>query len=394
MESDRIRQIIEGLCSLPHRGAGTANELRAAEFLRSQIETPDLNVHVEEFRTTRSYIFELGWFLLLLIAVFLFFPGQTYFFGVLGIFLVVTLLRFLDWHPGFPGHLPPQIRSRNIYAHKRLHDDHPGTLRLLIMAHYDSAPVSRLYLPGQVEHFHLSLRLNALVLLASGLYLTGMMVFAHHFPVQWWHLLFPLYFLIQIILLSVDYIRFGYTNGAADNASGCAAAIETARDLWKNPIEGVSTELLLTGAEEAGMKGAFAWIQRHKNELKKCDYLVLNFDNVGSGTCRFITETGALSRIEYTSILVRAAMEVADSHSEFSHIGPGSWHTGDFDTLPFYRQGVPCLTLSAQDEAGLIPHLHRPDDIPDNVDYHVPLQAKEFAVHLLRHLFISDSASE
>jgi Iap family predicted aminopeptidase len=74
---------------------------------------------------------------------------------------------------------------------------------------------------------------------------------------------------------------------------------------------------------------------------------------------------------------------VAEENSRFADIATASWHTGDFDSIWFERAGIPSLTLSAQDENGLIPHLHRPGDTIENVDLTLLPQTTDFAVATL-----------
>ncbi|MBW1948248.1 MAG: peptidase M28, partial [Deltaproteobacteria bacterium] len=84
--------------------------------------------------------------------------------------------------------------------------------------------------------------------------------------------------------------------------------------------------------------------------------------------------------------LVDEALKRASEDPRFAEIKEGRWHTGDFDTIWFERGKIPSLTLSAQDENGLIPHLHRPEDTLRNVDPRLPALAVDFAEATVRSL--------
>jgi len=90
--------------------------------------------------------------------------------------------------------------------------------------------------------------------------------------------------------------------------------------------------------------------------------------------------------VVYDNQLVRAALKTAEADSLFNRIGPGVWHTGDFDSIWFMRAGIPSLTLCAQDSDGQIPNLHRPEDTVENVDASLLPIAVEFAEATIRRL--------
>ena len=203
---------------------------------------------------------------------------------------------------------------------------------------------------------------------------------------NWLRYALILYFLVQIFLISIDYFRFGYTNGAADNASGVAVAVAAAHHLWQNPVEDWEVELVLTSGEEIAMIGALEYFKSCGSSLIQGNAYLLNFDNLGSGNIIIITKTGSITPVYYDNPLTETATRVREQNTRFSKIETASWHTGDFDSIWFERAGIPSLTLSAQDDDGLIPHLHRHDDTIENVDLALLPQAVDFTLTLFGHL--------
>ena len=88
-----------------------------------------------------------------------------------------------------------------------------------------------------------------------------------------WGLIFGLYFM-------VNYRRV--VDGANDNLSGCYMGIALLKALKDEGIELENTELgvVLTGSEEAGLRGAKAWCEAHKDEFNDVPTFIYSFDTI------------------------------------------------------------------------------------------------------------------
>jgi hypothetical protein len=80
------------------------------------------------------------------------------------------------------------------------------------------------------------------------------------------------------ILLSAHIDSAG-TPGAQDNASGVAVLLELARTLPKLNLP-FRLRFVFLGAEEVGLLGSKAYVDRHRDDLQRCE-LVFNMDSVG-----------------------------------------------------------------------------------------------------------------
>lgn len=85
--------------------------------------------------------------------------------------------------------------------------------------------------------------------------------------------IFGLYFM-------VNYRRV--VDGANDNLSGCYMGIALLKALKDEGIEFENTELgvVLTGSEEAGLRGAKAWCETHKDEFNDVPTFIYSFDTI------------------------------------------------------------------------------------------------------------------
>ncbi|MGN0447163.1 MAG: M28 family metallopeptidase [Acutalibacteraceae bacterium] len=78
----------------------------------------------------------------------------------------------------------------------------------------------------------------------------------------------------------VNYKRV--VDGANDNLSGCYMGITLLKALKDEGIELENTELgvILSGSEEAGLRGAFAWCEAHKGEFDDVPTFIYSFDTI------------------------------------------------------------------------------------------------------------------
>jgi|GEM_PF-667566 len=382
-----IEEILRGLTDLPHRGAATAGEAKAADFLEGKLAEAGYETERQTFRTSLTYIYEVWWMLLPMIGALLLLPVYPMPAFAVALFSGLSLILYFDWRRSWVMSMPPQGLSQNVIA--RPGGKGKARNKLILMGHYDSAPVSFLYLPSQVKNFAASLRFNlfniAVAVILAALFAAGIENALLN-GLRW---IYVLYFSAQLVLSSMDFFRFGYTNGAADNASGAAAASAAFMELSGGLPADWDIELVLTGAEEVGMRGASHYFRAGKKDWEKEGLSVhlLNFDNVGEGELKIITRTGSIVPVIYDNSMSRCAVETAAGEERFSDIGTAEWHTGDFDSLPFARGGIPALTLSAQDGEGQIPNLHRPGDVYANVRLDLVEKASEFAVRVCQNLF-------
>ena len=91
-----------------------------------------------------------------------------------------------------------------------------------------------------------------------------------------------LIFIPFYLLLAITYNPKRIVDGANDNLTGCYMGIAVLREMERLGINSEHTEIgvLLTGSEEAGLRGAKAWSKAHKNEYDDVPTYVLCFDTI------------------------------------------------------------------------------------------------------------------
>ena len=365
---------LKQLTAFPHRAAGSAYAQQAAEKIAQTLRENDFKVTFQDFKTPTTYVPIVYWLIGSLLAGLL----TVQWGGIVSVLIVavaaVNGLLYFDWRPSWLLHVPPLTKAQNVIG--TLTNSQADCPKLVLMAHYDSAPVSFLYRRQTKDGFRNSIRVSML-LMALAVPVTGL---SYHLPENAYLLtikiLLVVYFLLQATLGTVDYFRKGHTNGASDNATGVVAAVGTAVRL-KEQLENWQIEVVLTSAEEAGMIGAY-YYWKEKCQNTDSIYLI-NFDTLGAGSLKIITQSGSMTTLTYDNVVTQTALQIAQNEGKFRNVLADSWHTADFDSAWFVRAGIPCLTLAALDANGLMPHIHRPEDTLDHVDTRPMLQAIELA---------------
>lgn len=94
--------------------------------------------------------------------------------------------------------------------------------------------------------------------------------------------LIGLVFLIPLVGLywMVNYRRI--VDGANDNLSGCYMGIAVMKALKDEGIDLEDTEIgcVLTGSEEAGLRGSKAWCEAHAGEFQDCPTMFISYDTI------------------------------------------------------------------------------------------------------------------
>jgi carboxypeptidase Q len=149
----------------------------------------------------------------------------------------------------------------------------------------------------------------------------------------------------EIVLLGAHLDSWFLGPGAADNATGCAIAMETARILNRLSVRPKRTiRFVLFTGEEEGLLGSAAYVKAHESELARI-VLMVNLDIVG------IMYPGLLNPL--------GGCQFGDSLEGLVDLLRGLGVTGvfvqypyDSDDFNFIARGVPGLEIRGRGESG------------------------------------------
>ena len=93
-----------------------------------------------------------------------------------------------------------------------------------------------------------------------------------------WGLLFIPFF----ILVAFTYNPRRVVDGANDNLSGCFMGIAVLREMERLGVVPDHTEVgvILTGSEEAGLRGAKAWCEAHRKDCRDVPTYIISYDTI------------------------------------------------------------------------------------------------------------------
>ena len=360
-------QFLQDLCALPHRGAATPNGNKAARLLQAYLADLGATVRTEPFQTPKSYATIVYWLLGGLLAGLALVSVTGVAIGFVWYFVLLAWLYF-NWRYSFIIKFPVQHTVHNVVGHWPAPKPGPDVRTVILMAHYDTAPVSLLYSPKQQAGFRSSLIISLGLMLLAAMAVT-LEVFGIGRPyLTYLRYGLMVYFLLQGLIGTLGYWLRGYTNGASDNATGVAAALATADRLRQANLPNLAIEVVLTNAEEAGMIGAYYYVERHKRTWDRRRTMAINFDTLGAGRLTVVEQTGTLETIRYDNQPTQIARTLLETSTFRNKAQVGRWHTADFDSVWFVRNNIPVLALCALDANGQMPRIHQPNDTLDAVE--------------------------
>ncbi|MCB0855186.1 MAG: M28 family peptidase, partial [Bacteroidetes bacterium] len=338
--------IVEQLCQFPQRAVNSKEKEKIFEKLSRFIQDENVEITQQPFRTPRHFIQVLYWLFGGLITALLLSGYSPIIAMILATFFTILGIRYFDWRSSWLTRFPPLIECFNFIAKQPLENP---KVKLVFMAHWDTAPITIPYRPSMIKS------LRSSVFIGVGIMILCVVVSILSIWMDDNRLLTALkigllfYLTAQVIIISIDFWRFGYSNGANDNATGCAAAVNVANHFWRQNLPDCEVEVCITGAEEVGMVGAWFFYQSIKDS--SIPTYVINFDTIGCEHLQVITQSGTFTNISYDHELLNYAREIAQTEKSPVRFQP--YHTADVDTAWFARGGIQALTFISHNEEGL-----------------------------------------
>lgn len=271
------------------RSPGTKGELQACEYMAEVLKNDcgcD-SAEVESFKENPGSFF--GWifftitFVLLAIALYFVAPIISAVLIVAGLF--IAFMQF-GLYKKFVDRFFPEKTGHNVTAIKKPTGE--VKRRIMFNGHPDAAwewPVN--YALGGVGFeghaiicgigavFYLVL---SIIACANGRAFGVVESTAGWTKVALWGLLF-VPFLVGLYWM---WNRHRIVDGANDNLTGCYMGIAILKALKDEGIELENTELgvILTGSEEAGLRGSKAWCEAHKGEFEDVPTFIISYDTI------------------------------------------------------------------------------------------------------------------
>lgn len=188
----------------------------------------------------------------------------------------------------------------------------------------------------------------------------------------------------RYIVVSAHYDHLGVKdgqiyNGADDNASGVAAALQLATLIKQQQSPRYSWLFVFLDAEEAGLLGAWAFVSQPPVPLKNI-VLNLNFDMLSRSQKKELYVCGTAHYPKLRPLVKRCVppvgLRVIFGH-DTAHVGMQDW-TSASDHYAFHKKGIPFLYFGVEDH----PDYHRPTDDYENIDKDFYLKVVQYLAQL------------
>ena len=287
-----VDQITHICTKFEKRSPGSEGEKQACDYMADVLKKDCgcEKVEVESFEENPGSFY--GWIyftstlvLLSIPCMFLFQPFVSFLMIVIG--LIIVVLQF-GLYKKFVDPIFPKKTGHNVTAIKKCTG--PVKRRMIFNGHPDAAwewPVN--YKLGGVgfEGHAIICALGAAyyagialvyVIRRGELFCGPLRETSRLYPAALWGLLF-VPFLIGLYFM---WNKKRIVDGANDNLSGCYMGISLLKAMKDAGVELENTEIgvVLTGSEEAGLRGAKAWCEKHKSEYDDVPTFIFSYDTI------------------------------------------------------------------------------------------------------------------
>lgn len=370
---DEITHIIK---NFEKRQPGSAGEKQAIDYMAEQLKEYGCDVvKVEPFKLNPGAF--MGWIYisitLLLAAVALYFAGvvwsalwaQIVSLCLCGIGVFIFMGEFFLYKQI----VDPFFRektSHNITAIKKPAGE--VKRRIFINGHPDAANEFRF-------HYHLGFTVYSLHFLLS---LVGIIYFLAILIASMCGISHNIALIMGYVGLIFVPLWFGMyfmsdpktpVDGANDNLTACYLGISLMKDLKEQGIELDHTEVgvLITGSEEAGLRGAKAWAKAHKGEYQDVDTYFFCFDTIREKDFLQVNMKDLNGRVpgskEAADMFLNAAKKVGTKCGK----GMVPFGGGATDSAALSQGGFKSVGITGMSH-NLKKYYHTRDDSYDNLD--------------------------
>lgn len=365
---DEITKVIK---DFGKRDPGSEGETKAVNYMAGQLEELCDEVKVEPFdvypASFMGWIFFSVTLMLLSVAFYFIMPLITIVFTIIG--LVLMLGQFVFYREMLDK-LFKKKTSHNITAVK--HPTGEVKRRLFFNGHPDAAfewTVNN-YCGGVAYVAHVLISFVGIVVV-FGMAIAAMIVSKSVIAA-------PTGIMQMLGIINVFFVPFWFlmywmsnsrvvVDGANDNLTGCYMGIAILKAMKEQGVELENTEVgvIISGSEEAGLRGAKAWCRAHAGEYQDVETLIFAFDTIHEAK-HLCVNTKDLN------LTVKADPHASDLFFDAAkelniHCSKGAVPLGATDSAAFNQGGFKATGITGLDH-NLQDYYHTRKDTYDNLD--------------------------
>ena len=374
------------------RESGMPNERKAQEWLKDQLLTNGWadEAVIEDFTVSRHGLvgFTKIVSVLLVLAAAIQFVGYFVTAAAMWCHIVtivlaalsftITVLEFLMYKPFIDPFLP-KTTSGNVYA--RYKSAGETKRRIIFSGHCDSAYEWTLMKIKPAFMITVIVMCVVGVLASVALCIYGAVKGAT--PV--WSLVVTMVFVPFYVLLYFFCTFKVVVPGANDNLTGVLASVGVLKCLKESGIrfENTEVDVVLTGSEEAGLRGAKEWAKAHKNDYNDVPTFIIAYDTIHEGKFLQVNQKDLNATVKADAEISRRFKEAADKLGITCNVGNVPF--GATDSAAFNQGGFRATGITAMNH-NLQNYYHTRYDSYDNLDKEALADCFAVSVQVLEDL--------
>ena len=330
---------------------GSEQEKNAQYYTADILKKYCDKVEVEEFQSPLEAHFQaLKIFCVVYIVVLVFFKIDIRIAAGLGFLNTVLFLGHFVTYRHWLDFLFPNKPSWNVIGD--IEPQETATSTIIIAGHMDSVKEFKWWYNYKQTGVVLSV-IAGIQISLLGLYaLLSLFITAVWFSYIWW------LFVIITPILIVFYDMHGedVVDGASDNLTGVAVAVEMAKVFSVNKLKNTRVRVISFGSEEAALRGSFAYAKKHKQQLLDEKAFLFNLDSIKDLEHLTVVSSEINTLVFYNKEhiqMVENAFKGTNTVYKKLPLGVGAP-----DASAFHIHGLPAIAVIGMDSEHLDPTYH------------------------------------
>lgn len=354
------------------RPAGSEQEHEAQKLMAAELDGACDKVEIEPFDVHPGAF--LGWILtdgiMMIAAIVLFFFGMSVISLVLSaLSLIFAIVEFLLYKKMLDPFFPKKT-SHNVVAVRKPKGE--VKRRIIFSGHSDSANEWRFTYYGGSKLLVPIIGLSFVGILLGLVLNIWAIAAGHGFSIAEDGALNVLRY-VFLAWIPILFVALFFENkkrpvmGANDNLTGCFISMAVVKYMQHHDIRFENTEVwvVLTGSEEAGLRGAKAFCKAHKDELGDVETVFVGLDTIRDYDFMAIYSrdlTGTVKNDESACALVKGAAKQNGLDMPYKSV-----FFGATDAAAVTQSGMKAVSIAAMDPAPAR-YYHTRLDTADNLD--------------------------
>jgi hypothetical protein len=355
---------------------GSQQEKDAQTYTASVLNKYCDKVEIEEFYSPlESHFQSLKIFCVVYVVALILFKVDIRIAAFIGFLNAILFLGHFVTYRHWLDFLFKKVPSWNVIGD--IEPTENATSTLIIAGHIDSVKEFKWWYKLKQTGAVLSVIAGIQITLLGIYLLLCLFISASWFYYIWW------FFVVITPILIVFYDMHGdkVVDGASDNLTGVAMAVEMAKVFSVNKLKNTRLRLISFGAEEAALRGATAYAKQHKQQLLQEKAFLLNLDTIKDIEHLTIATSEINTLVFYKKEdikLIEDAFIATNIACKKLPIGVGA-----SDASAFHIAGLPAITVIGMDSEKLDPCYHTRLDTIDCINPAAMEAMKKVLIHYI-----------